>query len=47
MPATLKTSADHAHDVGLLASVNLKGIYDLRLLNQVLAAHHEPAVNGL
>jgi NitT/TauT family transport system substrate-binding protein len=47
LPATLKTSADHAHGVGLLASVDLTGIYDLRLLNQVLAAHNEPPVNGL
>lgn len=47
LPATLKTSADHAHGVGLLASVDLKGIYDLRLLNQVLATHNEPPVQGL
>jgi hypothetical protein len=33
--------------VGLLASVDLKGIYDLRLLNQVLASHNQPAVPGL
>jgi NitT/TauT family transport system substrate-binding protein len=47
LPATLKASADHAHAVGLLASVDLKGIYDLRLLNQVLASHNQPAVQGL
>jgi NitT/TauT family transport system substrate-binding protein len=47
LPATLKTSADHAHGVGLLASVDLKDIYDLRLLNQVLAAHNQPPVQGL
>ena len=47
LPATLKASADHAHGVGLLATVDLKGIYDLRLLNQVLAAHNEPQVQGL
>jgi NitT/TauT family transport system substrate-binding protein len=47
LPATLKTSADHAHGVGLLASVDLKGIYDLSLLNQVLAAHDEPPVPSL
>jgi NitT/TauT family transport system substrate-binding protein len=46
-PQTLKTAADHAHSVGLLAKVELKGLYDLRLLNQVLAAHNEPAVQGL
>jgi len=47
LPATLKASADHAHAVGLLASVDLKGIYDLSLLNQVLAAHSERPVQGL
>jgi NitT/TauT family transport system substrate-binding protein len=47
LPATLKASADHAHSVGLLPSVDLKGLYDLTLLNQVLAAHNEPAVKGL
>jgi NitT/TauT family transport system substrate-binding protein len=44
---TLKASADHAHSLGLLASVNLNGLYDLTLLNQVLAAHGQPAVSGL
>jgi NitT/TauT family transport system substrate-binding protein len=47
LPATLKTSADHAHAVGLLAAVDLKGIYDLRLLNQVLAAQNQQPVQGL
>ncbi len=47
LPATLKTSADHASGVGLLANVDLKTIYDLSLLNQVLAAHNEPPVHGL
>jgi NitT/TauT family transport system substrate-binding protein len=47
LAATLKTSADHAHSVGLLASVDLIGLYDLTLLNQVLAAHVEPAAQGL
>ncbi len=47
LAATLKTSADHAHSVGLLASVNLAGLYDLSLLNQVLAAHGDPPVTGL
>jgi len=46
LPATLKVSADHAHAVGLLPSVDLKGIYDLSLLNQVLGAHHDPPVQG-
>ncbi len=47
LSTTLKTSADHAHAVGLLASVDLKGVYDVRLLNQVLAAHNQESVQGL
>ena len=47
LSATLKTSADHARSVGLLASVDLKGLYDLGPLNAVLAAHNEPPVAGL
>lgn len=46
LASTLKASADHAHEVGLLASVNLNGLYDLVLLNQVLAEHGQPAVSG-
>jgi sulfonate transport system substrate-binding protein len=46
LAATLKTSADHAHSVGLLGSVDLHGLYDLTLLNQVLAEHNQPAVSG-
>ena len=47
LAATLKTSADHAHGVGLLGSIDLHGLYDLTLLNQVLAEHGQPAVSGL
>ncbi len=47
LAASLKTSADHAVAVGLLKSDNLHGLYDLSLLNQVLAAHGQPAVSGL
>ena len=47
LPATLKASADHARSLGLLANVDLNGLYDLTLLNQVLAEHNEPAVHGL
>jgi NitT/TauT family transport system substrate-binding protein len=47
LAATLKASADHAHSLGLLAGVDLTGLYDLTLLNQVLGAHHKPAVTGL
>ncbi|TAN31985.1 ABC transporter substrate-binding protein [bacterium] len=45
--ATLKADANRAHGVGLLGSVDLNGIYDLTLLNQVLAEHSQPAVSGL
>src|ERR1700682_662567 len=47
LPQTLKIAADHAYSVGLLAKVELKGLYDLRLVNQVLAGHTQPAVQGL
>jgi NitT/TauT family transport system substrate-binding protein len=47
LAATLKTSADHAHSLGLLPNVNLKGLYDLGPLNAVLAEHNEPLVAGL
>jgi sulfonate transport system substrate-binding protein len=47
LASTLKTSADHAHSLGLLANVNLKGLYDLAPLNAVLAAHDEAPVAGL
>jgi NitT/TauT family transport system substrate-binding protein len=43
---TLKASADHAQSVGLLGSVNLHGLYDLTLLNQVLTEHSQPAVTA-
>lgn len=46
LAATLKASADHAHSVGLLGSVDLHGLYDLTLLNQVLAEHNRPGVTG-
>jgi NitT/TauT family transport system substrate-binding protein len=42
--ATLAATADHAQKVGLLERVDLSGIYDLALLNAVLAAHGKPAV---
>ena len=46
LESTLRASADHAHSLGLLPNVNLNGLYDLTLLNQVLAAHGQPAVGG-
>ncbi len=38
LASTLRTSADHAEEVGLLDPVDLEGIYDLSLLNEVLSA---------
>jgi NitT/TauT family transport system substrate-binding protein len=44
---SLETSAENAEAVGLLDPVDLKGIYDLQLLNQVLKARGDAAVEGL
>jgi NitT/TauT family transport system substrate-binding protein len=41
---SLQTSADNAEAVGLLEPVDLKGIYDLRLLDEVRKARGEAAV---
>ena len=45
--SSLKASADDAVKVGLLKPVDLTGIYDLSLLNEVLKAAGQPPVNGL
>ncbi len=45
--SSLKGSADHATKVGLLDPVDLTGIYDLTLLNELLQAAGKPAVGGL
>ncbi|MEV6597149.1 ABC transporter substrate-binding protein [Actinoplanes sp. NPDC051346] len=42
--SSLYTSAQHAQDVGLLKPVDLKGIYDLGPLNELLKADGQPAV---
>ncbi|MEV7601497.1 aliphatic sulfonate ABC transporter substrate-binding protein [Kitasatospora sp. NPDC089797] len=42
---TLQAEADHAVTAGLLKKPNLNGIYDLTLLNKVLAAQGRPAVS--
>ena len=44
--SSLTASADHAHQVGLLDKVNLKGIYDLTMLNQALTTANQPEVKG-
>ena len=45
--ASLKASADHATKVGLLQPVDLTGIYDLTLLNDLLKAAGRAPVSGL
>jgi NitT/TauT family transport system substrate-binding protein len=44
--SSLVLSAKHATEQGLLGEVDLKGIYDLRLLNEVLSAKGSPAVSA-
>ncbi|MBL1084305.1 aliphatic sulfonate ABC transporter substrate-binding protein [Streptomyces actinomycinicus] len=44
LAATLNTEAQHAVKAGLLDDPKLDGIYDLTLLNKVLAAEGRPAV---
>ena len=46
LASTLREAASHAHDLGLLANVNLNGLYDLSLLNEVLAEHSQPPVTA-
>ncbi len=45
--SSLITSADRATSVGLLDKVDLNGIYDLTLLNEVLTERGLPEVKGL
>ncbi len=45
--ASLRKSADDAVAVGLLPPVDLTGIYDLTLLNELLGERNEPPVEGL
>ncbi len=45
--ASLQKSADDAISVGLLEPVELDGIYDLTVLNEILAERGEPEVSGL
>ncbi|AQS66912.1 aliphatic sulfonate ABC transporter substrate-binding protein [Streptomyces pactum] len=45
LAATLAAQADHAVEAGLLEQPDLDGIYDLTLLNKVLKAKGEPAVD--
>lgn len=43
---SLRTGAKHAEEIGLLDKVDLKGLYDLSLLNKVLAEHGGAAVKA-
>jgi NitT/TauT family transport system substrate-binding protein len=45
--SSLKGSADHATKVGLLDPVDLTGIYDLTILNELLQVAGKPPVGGL
>ncbi|MER7052811.1 MULTISPECIES: aliphatic sulfonate ABC transporter substrate-binding protein [unclassified Streptomyces] len=45
LAATLDAQAEHAVTAGLLEEPDLEGIYDLTLLNKVLKAKGEPAVD--
>ncbi|MEU5213088.1 aliphatic sulfonate ABC transporter substrate-binding protein [Streptomyces sp. NPDC020742] len=45
LAATLQEEADHAVKAGLLQKPDLKGIYDLTLLNKVLKAEGKPPVD--
>ncbi|WP_117212867.1 ABC transporter substrate-binding protein [Allorhizocola rhizosphaerae] len=47
LATSLKVGADHAVEIGLLEKVDLNGIYDLKLLNEVLRAAGKPEVKGL
>lgn len=47
LAATLQKSADDAKAVGQLQDTNLKGIYDLEILNELLKAQNQPEVQGL
>jgi len=44
LTSSLFTSAKHAEDVGLLKPVDLRGIYDLDILNRVLADAGKPGI---
>ena len=46
LSATMRDDIKHAEKVGLLKSTDIAGIYDLKLLNEVLAAAGQPAVKA-
>ncbi len=46
LPSTLLESAAHAHSVGLLDSVKLKGLYDLKALNAALVSRGKAMITA-
>jgi len=46
LPSSIRAAADHAQKVGLLTRVDLNGMTDLTLLNEVLASQALPRVSG-
>jgi NitT/TauT family transport system substrate-binding protein len=46
LASTLKTEAQHSVTAGFITQPDLSGIYDLTLLNKVLAAASQPAVSA-
>jgi NitT/TauT family transport system substrate-binding protein len=44
IPTSLVKDAEDAYGVGLIDSADVKGIYDLKILNRILKAEGEPAV---
>ena len=46
IPASLVKDAKNALSVGLIQSADVKGIYDLKILNEVLKAQGQPAIKG-
>jgi NitT/TauT family transport system substrate-binding protein len=46
IPSSLVKDAKDAYDLGLIDSPDVKGIYDLKLLNEVLKAENQPAIKA-
>ena len=46
IPASLVKDAKNALSVGLITSADVKGIYDLKILNEILKAKGQPAIKG-
>ena len=46
VPASLLKDAKDAYDVGLIDSADVKGIYDLKILNEILKAQGEATIKS-